>query len=110
MSNTTEGSDQTLSDDTLVVVVPCYNEEANIEQTVQSIRAVASELPLHVDILLIDDGSTDGTKEQISDLCQRYGYSAMYNAHNRGVGWSLLEAYRRIDPSHWVTANRTCRR
>jgi glycosyltransferase involved in cell wall biosynthesis len=70
MSNTAEDADQTRSDDTLVVVVPCYNEEANIEQRVQSIRSVASELPLHVDILLIDDGSTDGTKEQISRLAR----------------------------------------
>ena len=103
MNSPTAEAEQARSDETLVVVVPCYNEEANIEQTVQSIRSVASDLPLHVDVLLIDDGSSDGTKEKISDICDRYGYSAMYNAENRGVGWSLLEAYKRIDPGHWVT-------
>jgi glycosyltransferase involved in cell wall biosynthesis len=103
MNSPNADSEEAHSDETLVVVVPCYNEEANIEQTVQSIRAVASELPLRVDVLLIDDGSSDGTKGKISELCQRYGYSAMYNEHNRGVGWSLLEAYSRIDPGYWVT-------
>ncbi len=103
MSSTLADSEHAPSDETLVVVVPCYNEEANIEQTVQSIRSVASELPLRIDVLLIDDGSSDGTKGKISDICRAYGYSAMYNARNRGVGWSLLEAYKRIDPRHWVT-------
>jgi len=91
------------SDETLVVVVPCYNEEANVERTVSAIRTVASELPLQVQVLLIDDGSSDDTEAKIKKLCTRYGYSAMYNEKNRGVGWSLLEAYKRIDPNHWVT-------
>ena len=103
MSGPIQDSEQAPSDETLVVVVPCYNEEANIEQTVQSIRLVASELPLRVDVLLIDDGSSDGTKREIAELCERYGYSAMYNERNRGVGRSLLEAYKQIDPAHWVT-------
>jgi glycosyltransferase involved in cell wall biosynthesis len=89
--------------ETLVVVVPCYNEEANIEHTVEAIRSVAAELPMRVDVLLIDDGSTDRTKDKITAICERFGYSAMYNERNRGVGWSLLEAYQRVDPEHWVT-------
>jgi len=103
MSSAAAESEQGRSDETLVVVVPCFNEEANIERTVQAIRTVAAELPLRVDVLLVDDGSSDGTKAKIADLCKTYGYSAMYNAQNRGVGWSLLEAYRRIEPGHWVT-------
>ncbi len=99
MSNTNIVS----SNEALVVVVPCYNEEANIDQTVCAIREVASELPLEVEVLLIDDGSSDGTKAKIESLCERYGYSAIYNEKNRGVGWSLLEAYKRIDPTRWVT-------
>ena len=103
MSQTIADSNQTPNDETLVVVVPCYNEEANVEQTVQAVRSVASELPLKVDVLLIDDGSSDGTKTKIASLCDTYGYSAMYNEENRGVGWSLMEAYKRIDKDHWVT-------
>lgn len=103
MNRQNEQSEQAMTDETLVVVVPCYNEEANIEQTVASIRSVAAELPLRVDVLLVDDGSSDGTKGKLEELCQQYGYSAMYNEKNRGVGWSLLEAYKRIEPSHWVT-------
>ncbi|MFZ1865378.1 MAG: glycosyltransferase family 2 protein [Polyangiales bacterium] len=99
MSNTNIVS----SNEALVVVVPCYNEEANIDQTVCAIREVASELPLEVEVLLIDDGSSDGTKAKIESLCERYGYSAIYNEKNRGVWWSLLEAYKRIDPTRWVT-------
>lgn len=91
------------SNSTLVVVVPCYNEGSNIERTIDAIREVADRLPLDVDVLLIDDGSTDDTKDKIAELCDRYGYAAMYNPRNRGVGWSLLEAYKRVDPESWVT-------
>ena len=99
----TDRPERPRADETLVVIVPCYNEEANVEQTVHTIRAVAEELPLNVDVFLIDDGSTDKTADRIEQLCDRYEYSAMYNKKNRGVGWSLLQVYKRLDPDNWVT-------
>lgn len=87
----------------LVVIVPCYNEEKNVRTTVASIQAVARELPLDTRILLIDDGSTDGTRAEIEALAREVGIEAIFNERNLGVGRSLLNTYERIEPGTWVT-------
>ena len=87
----------------LTVVIPCLNEAGNVRGTVASVRAVAATLPVDVGVLLIDDGSTDGTRGVIEALCDEHGCAAIYNSHNRGVGASLLSAYEQIEPGTWVT-------
>jgi len=51
-------------DEPVTVIVPAYNEIKNIEATVRSI--VANDHPLEV--LVVDDGSTDGTPEKVESL------------------------------------------
>jgi len=50
-------------DETLTVIVPCYNEEAVIEATYQRLRTVLNQLDNENYILFIDDGSTDNTRQ-----------------------------------------------
>jgi cellulose synthase/poly-beta-1,6-N-acetylglucosamine synthase-like glycosyltransferase len=47
------------------VIVPAYNEAANIAATVRSL--VASDYP-HVEVIVVDDGSTDGTADIVTRL------------------------------------------
>jgi glycosyltransferase involved in cell wall biosynthesis len=44
----------------LSVVIPCYNERETIEAVVDAVRSAPVE---HVQIIVVDDGSTDGTRE-----------------------------------------------
>jgi dolichol-phosphate mannosyltransferase len=77
----------------LSVVVPVYNEVAGIEQFVGAVRDVLGQLPYDYEILLTDDGSTDGTGElldrlQLSDpdsitvlhLSRNFGHQAALTA------------------------------
>ncbi|GAA4565577.1 bifunctional polysaccharide deacetylase/glycosyltransferase family 2 protein [Planotetraspora kaengkrachanensis] len=50
----------------VTVIVPAYNEEAGIEATVRSL--VATDYPGHVEIIVVDDGSTDRTAEIAASL------------------------------------------
>ncbi len=50
----------------LSVVVPVYNERATIEELLDRVQAVA----LEKEIIVVDDGSTDGTREFLQDLVQ----------------------------------------
>ncbi|PTA46586.1 glycosyltransferase family 2 protein [Micromonospora sp. RP3T] len=46
----------------LSVVVPCFNEEASVERLHKTVRAALAELPdVDVEVVYVDDGSTDGT-------------------------------------------------
>jgi glycosyltransferase involved in cell wall biosynthesis len=53
-----ERSDQT---SLLSIVIPIYNEEGNVEPLLESLEAVLRDIGLPYEIVLIDDGSADGT-------------------------------------------------
>src|SRR6202162_6144064 len=46
------------------VIVPVYNEFAHIEELLQAIHAS----PVKKEIIIVDDGSTDGTREKLQDM------------------------------------------
>ena len=48
----------------LSVVIPAYNEEMAIVQTIAAVNEALSKLPTSYDIIVVDDGSTDGTAER----------------------------------------------
>jgi polyisoprenyl-phosphate glycosyltransferase len=47
----------------VTVVLPCYNERDHIELEIKRIRAALEEAGLEYELLCVDDGSTDGTRE-----------------------------------------------
>ena len=54
----------------LTVVAPVYNERDNLEPLVHEIRDVLEPYALRFEILLVDDGSTDGSTERIAALAR----------------------------------------
>jgi glycosyltransferase involved in cell wall biosynthesis len=50
---------------TLSVIVPCYNEKATVSEIIKSIRKVPIE---NIEIIVVDDGSTDGTLDILEKL------------------------------------------
>ena len=56
---------------TVDIIVPCYNEEQNIEAFYRRTRQVEESLEgCSFSYIFVDDGSTDGTLETIKKLCQ----------------------------------------
>jgi len=64
----------------VLVIIPVYNEQDNIRKVVEEIR---DELP-DVDILVVDDGSIDGTQNQLKNL-----KNVVYLIHPFNIGYSL---------------------
>ena len=52
----------------LSIVVPCFNEEAVLRDTHARLSAALGELPIHVEIIYVDDGSTDATPAVLREL------------------------------------------
>ena len=69
----------------IYVVVPCFNEIRTIKKIVQSLK----KINLNLKIILIDDGSTDGTKNVISKCIKNKIYKYINLKKNHGKGYAI---------------------
>ncbi len=67
------------------VVIPAFNEEHGISQTVERVRAVLANEPYSFEIVIVDDGSTDATAEK----AEATGARVVRLPENRGYGAAL---------------------
>jgi glycosyltransferase involved in cell wall biosynthesis len=77
----------------LSVVVPCYNEEATVAALIE--RVLAS--PWTAEVVVVDDGSTDGSRKVLSELVEQPGYERVRvfdQGHNQGKGAALRRGFR----------------
>jgi glycosyltransferase involved in cell wall biosynthesis len=65
------------------VVLPCYNERDHVELEIKRIRAALEGAGLSYEVICVDDGSTDGTREVLQSLP---GIRAILLPRNQGSG------------------------
>ena len=75
---------------TLTLAMPVYNERATLRRAVKQL--LDTELPVDVEVLLVDDGSTDGCLDTIADLVEAGAVKVIRHGHNRGKGAALRTA------------------
>ncbi|MBZ5559477.1 MAG: glycosyltransferase [Acidobacteriia bacterium] len=80
----------------LSIVIPCFNEEQSLPACVDGVARYAASKPAgSIEVVLVDDGSTDGTWATITRLLQgRAGWRAVRLISNRGSHVALRCAYR----------------
>ncbi|MBM3128145.1 MAG: glycosyltransferase family 2 protein [Chloroflexi bacterium] len=72
----------------LSILIPVYNERATILEIIPRVQAV----PYEKEIIAVDDGSTDGTREL---LARAPNVTALYHDRNRGKGAAIVTALAR---------------
>ena len=78
----------------LSVFFPTYNEEGNIKSTVTKAKAVLQKYVENWEILIVNDGSTDRTKEISEELSREDERIKVFNHEvNRGYGASLKSGF-----------------
>jgi len=75
----------------LSVIIPVYNEVNTIEQVLDRVRHV----PIEKEIVVVDDCSTDGTRDRLKVLQQRDGdLRLIFHENNQGKGAALRTGFQ----------------
>ncbi len=71
-----------LDDPLLSVVMPVYNERASVEEIVDRVLSV----PMRIELIAVDDASTDGSREILEKLSKDRDFRMLTQDRNRGKG------------------------
>jgi glycosyltransferase involved in cell wall biosynthesis len=82
----------TLHDPLLSVVMPVFNEAATVEEIVRRVLQV----PIRTQLIVVDDWSTDGSRELLVRLQQELDFTLLLQPANRGKGAALRRAFEAV--------------
>jgi glycosyltransferase involved in cell wall biosynthesis len=75
----------------LSIVIPCYNEVTTLEALLGAVEAAS---PVDKEIIVVDDGSSDGSRELLRERIEEHAV-VVYHSVNRGKGAALRSGFTR---------------
>ena len=74
------------------VVIPVYNEVKTIKEVVNRVQSV----DLEKEIIIVDDASTDGTREVLQTITTEHNVKVLFHTVNQGKGAALRTAFEEV--------------
>ena len=82
----------------ILLLIPCFNEEENIENILDHLRSVKQNLQklrkFNLEILIINDGSTDKTMQILEKNNQDSIFIIINFKENKGYGYTLIKGFK----------------
>jgi len=82
---------KSLDDCRLSIVMPCFNEKDFIRE---SVRRVKNSSIVNKELIIVDDGSTDGTKDILKQEIEPQVDKVIYHERNKGKGAALRSGFK----------------
>jgi glycosyltransferase involved in cell wall biosynthesis len=77
----------------LSIIIPVFNERKTVEEIIKRVAA-ADVLDYKKEIIVVDDGSNDGTEKILENLEERYNFILLRHVKNLGKGTAIKTALR----------------
>ena len=74
------------------VNIPVFNEAKTVKELVKRVQSV----DLEKEIIIVDDASTDGTREVLNELTGEQGITVLFHQSNQGKGAALRTAFKEV--------------
>jgi glycosyltransferase involved in cell wall biosynthesis len=89
----THGARTVIASPLLSVVMPVYNELATIDEIIARVISV----PMKIQLIVVDDCSTDGTRERLVELQREHGFTLLLQERNQGKGSALRRGFAAVE-------------
>ena len=87
----------------MTVLVPAFNEAANLVPTIERLIDALTITIEDFEIIIVNDGSTDDTREVAERLASKYPIvRVINNEQNMGLGYSYKRGYREANKEFFV--------
>jgi glycosyltransferase involved in cell wall biosynthesis len=74
----------------LSIIIPVFNEKDTILQIIEDIQNVTLPEAVEKELIIVDDGSSDGTKGLLETLDHQDNIRIFYHSENRGKTFAVL--------------------
>jgi glycosyltransferase involved in cell wall biosynthesis len=86
------GTRTRLASPRLSIVMPVFNEMATIDEIIPRVLGI----PIPVQLIVVDDCSTDGTRQRLEALQREYGFTLLLQERNQGKGAALRRGFTAV--------------
>src|SRR5210317_1842087 len=76
------------------IIIPCYNERELLPKSLKLVEKAPVPEGITKEIILIDDCSSDGTREWLQDLKKKGKHKVLFHKKNRGKGGAVKTGFK----------------